>query len=157
MSGNNNIRQGVSKFKIIGKWRICCVWDNGQDFSNFEESLCQGMLFDVKSWTCYWKDVFSPYKFLLPYCHLLEMWKIYFPICNRKNVLRMGHLFVRVFISSVSQIIKAKTFAKILGLTHPFDSRFTFLYHITCLGTRTLQSCWNLDHCSIDNKFLIYW
>ena len=48
MSGKNNICQGVWKFGIIGKGRICCVWDNGQDFGNFEESVCQGMIFDTK-------------------------------------------------------------------------------------------------------------
>ena len=38
----------VCKFVIIDKWKICCVREDGQDFGNFEESLCQGMLFDIK-------------------------------------------------------------------------------------------------------------
>ena len=59
-SGNKNICQGVCKFGIISIWPICCIWDNGQDFGNSEESLCQGMLFDTKTWACYWKGVFAP-------------------------------------------------------------------------------------------------
>ena len=59
-SGNKNICQGVCKFGIIDKWRNFCIWDNGQDFGNFEESLRQGMLFDTKTWTCYWKGLFAP-------------------------------------------------------------------------------------------------
>ena len=42
-SRNKNIGQGVCKFGIIGKWNIYCIWDNGKDFGNFEEFLCQGM------------------------------------------------------------------------------------------------------------------
>ena len=58
--GNKDICQGACRFESIVKWKICCVWDNDQDFGNFEESLCQGMLFDTKTWTCYWKGVFAP-------------------------------------------------------------------------------------------------
>ena len=47
-------------FGIIGNWIIFYVWDNGQDFSNFKEASCQDMLFDAKTWTCYWKGVFVP-------------------------------------------------------------------------------------------------
>ena len=37
---------------------MCSVWDNGHDFSNFDEFLRQGMLFDMKTWTTDWKGVF---------------------------------------------------------------------------------------------------
>ena len=59
-SGNNNMCQAVCKFGIIGKWRIGCIWDNGEDLGNLEKALCQGMLFETKTWTCYWKGVFAP-------------------------------------------------------------------------------------------------
>ena len=59
-TGNKNIWPSVCKFEIIGKWKICCVWGNGQDFGKLKDSLCQGMLFDTKTWTCYWKSVFVP-------------------------------------------------------------------------------------------------
>ena len=52
--------QGVCKFGITGKWKVCCIWENGEDFCNFEKSLYQGMVFDTKTWTCYWKGVFAP-------------------------------------------------------------------------------------------------
>ena len=32
-SGNKNICQVT----LIGKWKVCCACDNGQDFGNFEE------------------------------------------------------------------------------------------------------------------------
>ena len=57
-SRNKNICQSVCIFGIIGKWKICYVWDNSQDFDNFEEFLC--MLFDTKPWSCYWKGIFAP-------------------------------------------------------------------------------------------------
>ena len=43
--------KGVCKFGIISKWIIFWVWGNSQGFGNFEESLCQGILFDIKTWT----------------------------------------------------------------------------------------------------------
>ena len=45
---NNNICQEVSQFEIIEQQKICRAWDNGQDFSNFEEIPCQGKPFDKK-------------------------------------------------------------------------------------------------------------
>ena len=54
-SRNKNICQVVCKFGMIRKYKVCCVWDNVPDFGNFEESPCQGILFDIKAWTCYWK------------------------------------------------------------------------------------------------------
>ena len=33
---------GVYKFGITGKWRICCVWNNGQDFDNLKNSCAKG-------------------------------------------------------------------------------------------------------------------
>ena len=47
----HNICRGVCKFGIMVKWRICCAWDNGQDFGNFEGPLCKGVLFDTITWT----------------------------------------------------------------------------------------------------------
>ena len=46
---NNNISQEVSQFEIIEQQKICRAWDNGQDFSNFEEIPCQGKPFDKKT------------------------------------------------------------------------------------------------------------
>ena len=50
-SGNKNIYllEDVSKFGIISKLNICRVWNNGQGFGNFEESLRQGMLYETKN------------------------------------------------------------------------------------------------------------
>ena len=43
------------KIGIIG-W----VWDNDQSFGNFEEILCEGILFYTKTSTSYQKGVFVP-------------------------------------------------------------------------------------------------
>ena len=59
-SENKNIYKGLCKFEIIGKLKIFCVSVSGQDFGNFEELLWQYMLFDTKTWICYWKGVFVP-------------------------------------------------------------------------------------------------
>ena len=29
--GNKNICQAISKFGMTSKWRICCIWDSGQN------------------------------------------------------------------------------------------------------------------------------
>ena len=49
ISGDKNICQSVYKLGITGKWNICWVEENGQDFGNFEEPLFQAMLFDAKT------------------------------------------------------------------------------------------------------------
>ena len=36
------------------------VWDNDQDFGNFEEMLCEGILFYTKTSKSYQKGVFVP-------------------------------------------------------------------------------------------------
>ena len=54
---------------------------------------------------------------------------------NRKNLLHVGHLFFKAFVSSAIQIMKEKMIAKTLGQTHPFRSSFNFLFQITCLDT----------------------
>ena len=59
VSGNKEICQGICKFEIIGKQKICCVWVNGQEFGCFEESMCQSMLFDTNTWTYYRKGAFA--------------------------------------------------------------------------------------------------
>ena len=56
----NDMGQGAGKTVIIAKWKFCCIWDNGQDFANFETFLCQGMSFDTKTWICYYKGVLAP-------------------------------------------------------------------------------------------------
>ena len=48
LRGNKNIFQNVWKFGIIIKWKICCRWNNGKDFGNFEVFLWQDILFDTK-------------------------------------------------------------------------------------------------------------
>ena len=68
----------------------------------------------------------------------------------------MGHLYFRALIFSTSQIMKEKIIAKALKQIQPFNSRFKFLSQITCLGIGILQSCENLNHCPIRNKFFIY-
>ena len=45
---------------------------------------------------------------------------------------------------------------EILVKTARFIPYAKFLYQVICLGTETLQSCQNLDHCPIRNKFFIY-
>ena len=54
-SWNKNIFQDLCKCGIIGKWKIRCVFGNGQYLGNFEELLCQGMLFVQKL-----EPVFAP-------------------------------------------------------------------------------------------------
>ena len=39
--GNKNVGQGVCKFGTSGKWKICCVQDNGQGSGDFEEFQCK--------------------------------------------------------------------------------------------------------------------
>ena len=63
-------------FKIVilrYQRKICCLWDNCRDFCNFEESLCEGMLFDIKNWACYWKGVFAQF-FGDDFFHNLPNW-----------------------------------------------------------------------------------
>ena len=64
-SGNKNVCQGACKFPIIGKWKICWVWDNGQDFCNFEELLCQVCHVMQKHESVVEKGVFALNKFFL--------------------------------------------------------------------------------------------
>ena len=89
-SGNKNICQGVRKFGIIDKWKICCVWDNSQDLSNFKESLRQGMLFDTKTWSCHWKGVFVPMFWQWIFAEDMKALKSKHPICGTFFVLCMG-------------------------------------------------------------------
>ena len=46
--GNKNFCQGICKIEIIGKRKICCMWNNEQDFDNSDESFFHGMFFDTK-------------------------------------------------------------------------------------------------------------
>ena len=98
----------VCKFVIIDKWKICCVREDGQDFGNFEESLCQGMLFDIKNWTYYWKGVFAPlfwkyiFSFIIWLAEDMKVLKNKFPIHNTFFLLRMGHEIFNTFVSSAS-------------------------------------------------------
>lgn len=46
---SNNISQRFGKFGTAVNWKICCVWANGQNFGNFEESPSQRMSFDEES------------------------------------------------------------------------------------------------------------
>lgn len=48
-SANNNIFQGVCKIGIIGKRKIYYIWGNGQNFTKFEGSICQGISNDTKN------------------------------------------------------------------------------------------------------------
>ena len=116
-SGNNNICQGVCKLGIICKWKICCIWDNCKDFGNLEESLCQGSLFDTKSWTCYWKGVFAPMLWQQIFsCFIVwfsEDIKNKCPIQKTFLLLRMEHQIFKTFISSKSQIMREKVFMKV--------------------------------------------
>ena len=116
-SGNNNICHGVCKFGIICKWKICCIWDNCKDFGNLEESLCQGSLFDTKTWTCYWKGVFAPMLWQQIFsCFIIwpsEDIKNECPIRKSLLLLRMEHQIFKTFISSKSQIMKEKVFMKV--------------------------------------------
>ena len=57
--------QGACKFGIIGKWKICWVWDNGQDFGSFEEVLCQVCHVMQKHESAVEKVVFALNKFFL--------------------------------------------------------------------------------------------
>ena len=82
---------------LVYKWKICWVWDNGQGFCNFVESLCQGMQFDTKTWTCHWKVVFAPvfwqYIYILhiyTYIHNLTCWR-----CAK--LLKMTHMGHKIF------------------------------------------------------------
>ena len=54
---------------------------------------------------------------------------------NRKNLLHVGHLLFKAFVSSAIQIMKEKIIAKTLGRIHPFRISFKFLYQVTCLDT----------------------
>ena len=59
----NNIYQGLSKFSISGQQKFCCVKDNGQDFGNTEEPLCQRKLFESLSALAYsLTHIISSYK-----------------------------------------------------------------------------------------------
>ena len=48
-SANNNIFQGVCKIGIIGKRKIYYIWGNGQNFTKFEGSICQGISNNTKN------------------------------------------------------------------------------------------------------------
>ena len=77
-------------------------------------------------------------------------------IINRMILVKIAWCvpYAKTFISSAGQIMKEEI-VKILWQIHPFNNWLKFLYKITLPGTWTLQSCENLDHCPICNKFLI--
>lgn len=47
MPANNNICQGISKFPVSDWQKLCCIWENDQDFGDFEETLCQRKLLEM--------------------------------------------------------------------------------------------------------------
>ena len=91
----DSITPGLCKFGIIVKWKICWIWDNGQEFCNFEESLSQDMLFDTK--TCYWKVVFAPmfwqyiFSFIVIHAEHMQALKYKRSIHSTFFLLPMGH------------------------------------------------------------------
>ena len=52
--------------------------------------------------------------------------------------------------------MKEKIYCQKVWHIHPFNSRLKFLHQIMLPDTGTLQSCQNLDHCPIRNKFFSY-
>ena len=142
-SGNNNICQGVCKFGIICKWKICCIWDNGKDFGNLEESLCQGSLFDTKTWTCYWKGVFAP----MLWQQIFSCFIVWFSedIKNKCPIRKTFYCCVwSIRFLKPSYLQKVKLWKKKFS--------WKFLYQIASLGTGTLQSCQSHEGHSNQNQ-----
>ena len=80
--------------------------DNGQEFDNFDESMCQGISFDTKMWTCHWKTF--PLMFW-PRITSLISWttdnikvlKNLMPYIQEVNTLAKGSFFSTSFMSSI--------------------------------------------------------
>ena len=72
------------------------------------------------------------------------------PIGNRKNVWHMGHLSLKISISSRVKHIKVKTYNQNTGVDKLFQCKI--FCQMVSLGTSPFQNCQNTDHCPIHNK-----
>ena len=140
------------KFRINGKWMICCLWDNSQDFDNFEESLCQVKLFDTKNlnlllrWCIYPNILAVNFFFHNLFCWRYEGFKDLVPhSCQKK----CGHIHFRDVLSSASQIMKEKIYCQNIGEEIPFQHQIRVFVSNNIFGTGTLQNCQNFNHCSV--------
>ena len=122
-------------------------WNDPHDFGNFEEPLCQGKLFDTKTFM-------KTFSFIIWLFEDMKVLKIWCSIRNNKMFSVLDTYFL--YLQKIKQWNKKRFVVKALGQIHPSNNRFRFLCQIAILGTGTLQGSQSLCNCPICNKFFIY-
>ena len=110
-----------------------------------------------KTWTCYWKGVFTPiFSFIILLAEDMKALTYKCPICNTFFFCCVWDTkSVKLSYLQQVKLWRKKFIAKTLGQANLFNNRFNFLYKAASCGSETIQNCQNLDHCLIGKKLLI--